>query len=329
MANHTDEDLNRFWELWRDKYPGQKEDFEHAWEKIRSMVYKNQKMLSDRDFDRIFSQVMAFKEEQDKKADAGIFPMKRRFYHSTIFRVAAVLLLCFSFSFGIYYIRTKSVPDSMPVSANIIEETVPMGEKRTIRLSDGSVVKLNSGSRLRYADRFTGSERIVSLEGEAYFDIAKDKTRPFIINTGAVNTKVLGTSFNLRSYKEEENIEVALVSGSVEINDAQKNVILLEPSEAAVYSKKAKTLQKKAFNARLVTSWKDNILVFEKDPMQQVISKLERWYGVNFRLQLKSPIVGLYSGEYRDESLSVVLSGIGYASGFQYKIEGNLVTIKN
>ena len=127
----------------------------------------------------------------------------------------------------------------------------------------------------------------------------------------------------------EEIIEVALVSGNVKVIDLQGNETMLNPLDAAIYSKTTKTIKKQGFDARLVTSWKDNILLFDKATIPQIVERLENWYGVKITIDLDNPISGLYSGEYRDESLEMVLNGIGYTSGFQYSIDGNYITIKN
>ncbi len=328
MVNNPDADTKHYWKRWLKRHPEHKEEFEFARQTIQSIKYKKEKRLSESDYDRMFAQIRKFKQEQDEKESIFILPKKRRLYPIMVW-TAAVILFLITFSFSISYFIPENIPDNLTLNEELIEKNVPFGAKNTIKLADGSVVRLNAGSKLIFPEHFTRDIRTVELKGEAFFDVAKDENRPFIIKTGEISTQVLGTSFNVRYHENEENIEVALISGIVKINDSRGNEIFLKPSEMAVYSKNDKNLQKKNFNVRLITSWKDNILVFEKASIQQIKEKLERWYGVKIKIDLDSPIVGLYSGEFKDEPLDVVLDGIGYASGFQYYIDDKFVTIKN
>ena len=327
MVNNPDANTKHYWQRWLERHPERKEDFELAMQTIQSIKYKKTKKLSEADYDRMFLQIRAFKQLQDEK-EKDTLPKNRRLYPYMV-GVAAVILFLITISFGVVYYIPENIPDPVSSNEELIEKNVPFGAKNTIKLGDGSVIRLNAGSQLKFPKQFANDIRTVELVGEAFFDVAKDENRPFIIKTGEVSTQVLGTSFNLRHYDDEENIEVALITGNVKVNDAHGNVILLKPSEMAVYSKNNKTIQKKSFNVRLVTSWKDNILVFEKATMKQITNKLEQWYGVKINTDLNSPIIGLYNGEFKDEPLYMVLEGIGFASGFQFSIDVNNVTIKN
>jgi len=328
MVNNPNADTKHYWKRWLERHPERQEDFELAKQAIQSIKYKESKRLSESDYDGIFAKIRAFKKLQDEKESNIILSKKGKLYPSMVW-AAAVILFLITFSFSVVYFISEKIPDDLSLHEVLIEKNIPFGAKNTITLADGSVVRLNSGSQLIFPKQFSPDIRTVELKGEAFFDVAKDENRPFTIKTGEVSTQVLGTSFNIRYYDDEENIEVALVSGIVRINDNQGNETLLKPLEMAVYSKNAKTIEKKDFNARLVTSWKDNILVFEKASIQQITDKLERWYNVKIKIDLDSPIIGLYSGEFKDEPLDVVLDGIGYASGFQYYIDDKFVTIKN
>lgn len=328
LASNPDEDTRHYWQKWLEKYPERKKDFELARQTIQSLRYKKTKSLSESDYNRMFLNIRAFKQQEDEKESNNALIRKRKFYPN-ILRFAAVILFCITLSFGIVYLVSEYKPDQTASYEEIIEINVPYGAKKTIRLADGSAIRLNAGSQLIFPKQFKNSVRTVELKGEAFFEVAKDENRPFIIRTGEINTYVLGTSFNLRHYETEENIEVALVSGKVKVIDVHGNETFLKPLEAAVYSKETKTIKKQCFDVRLVTSWKDNILIFEKASIRQIVERLENWYGVKITIDLNNPITGLYNGEYRDESLKTVLDGIGYTSGFQYSIDGNYVTIKN
>ena len=328
MVNNPDEETTHYWQRWLKLNPDRRKEFELAKQTIQSIRYKNVRNLSASDYDRIFNEIRSFKKKYDEK-ESLIDLSKKAKLLPIVWKAAAVILFFISVSFGVHYLFLDRVITEELVTVEQIEKFVPLGAKQTIRLGDGTVVRLNSGSKLTYPVQFSEGHRDVELVGEAFFEVARDESRPFTISTGDIRTQVLGTSFNVRYRTEEDHIQVALVSGMVKVRDVRGNEMLLEPSEMAVYSTSDKVIKKKYFDEKLVTSWKDNILIFEKASIREVVDQLEKWYGVNIDMQLKTPIVGMYSGEYKDKSLDIVLEGIGYASGFQYEIDGMNVKIKN
>lgn len=328
MVNNPDEETTHYWQRWLKLNPDRRKEFELAKQTIQSIRYKNVRNLSATDYDRIFNDIRSFKKKYDEK-ESLIDLSKKAKLLPIVWKVAAVILFFISVSFGAHYLFLDRVITEELVTVEQIEKFVPFGAKQTIRLGDGTLVRLNSGSTLKYPAQFSDGERNVELKGEAFFEVTRDESRPFTISSGDIRTQVLGTSFNVRYRTDEDHIQVALVSGMVKVRDVRGNEMLLEPSEMAVYSTSDKVIKKKNFDEKLVTSWKDNILIFEKASIGEVVDQLEKWYGVNIDMQLKTPIVGMYSGEYKDKSLDIVLEGIGYASGFQYEIDGMNVKIKN
>lgn len=159
---------------------------------------------------------------------------------------------------------------------------VPRGGEYKLVLEDGTKVWVNSETRLRYPTKFEDDKRIVLLEGEAYFDVSKDKTRPFIVRTQGVDVRVLGTSFNVSSYLDDEAIRTTLVEGRVAVIDRenQKENVILNPGYQAVYAKKAKELTAEKVNTDLYTSWKDGRFVFDRSNLGDIMARLSRWYDV-------------------------------------------------
>lgn len=328
MVNNPDEDTRHYWKSWLARHPERQEDYELAKHFVHSLKYKNSRKISESDYNKLFTQIIKFKKLEDENDSINILSKKRKLFAFMAW-TAAIIIFLITFSFSVGYFTPDKKPIELSIHEELIEKIVPFGSKNTIKLSDGSVIRLNSGSKLIFPKQFASDNRTVELRGEAFFDVAKDANRPFRIKTGDVSTQVLGTSFNIRYYNFEENIEVALISGIIKINDSQGNETILKPMEMAVYSKEEKIIKKKGFNVKLTTSWKDNIIVFEKASINQIMERLEHWYGVNIKIEFETPIIGLYSGEFKNETLDVVLNGIGYASGFKYSIDNNFVTIKN
>ncbi|MCG8307735.1 MAG: FecR domain-containing protein [Cytophagales bacterium] len=326
---NPDEDTRHYWQRWLERHPERREEFELARQTVQSVKYKTDRKLSEDDYDRMFMRIRAFKQELDERATSGRFP-EQRDKRPVFLRAAAAILFLLTLAVGATYMISRDASENVALNdVEWVETVVPAGAKKTVRLGDGTIIRLNAGSSIAFPERFGADTRPVTLKGEAFFDVAKDENRPFIIKTGDITTKVLGTSFNIRHHEEEEHIEIALVSGKVRVNDALGNEMLLQPAEMLVYSKSTQTHRKSGFDEKLITAWQDNILVFEKASMRQIKDKLERWYGVEITLALSRPVAGHYSGEYHNEPLEVVLQGIGYASGIHYSVDHNKVIIKN
>lgn len=224
--------------------------------------------------------------------------------------------------------------------------------KANVSLPDGSKVQLNRGSKITYNDDFRGDVREVFLSGEAFFDVAKDQTRPFIIHTKTIDLKVLGTSFNVRSYDEDKETETALVHGSVEIalrsNPDQK--IILKPGEKLVVKDYAKDFssneaqQSKDFEEQQIavlskmryygrdsssieTSWTRKQLMFEQETLREIASKIERWYNVKVIIEDNDLLDKKYTALFEEETLQEVLEALKLTGGFRYVLKNRQVTI--
>lgn len=158
------------------------------------------------------------------------------------------------------------------------ELIIPKGGEYQVVLADGTKVWLNSASRLIYPQSFMGKERRVVLSGEAFFDVAHDAERPFIVETSRMNVKVLGTRFNVNDYDDNEEVSTTLVNGSVEIVSGDQQVFRLVPGEQA-YGKENK-LEKREVNVRLYTSWIDGKFLFNNTELEEIAQQISRWYDV-------------------------------------------------
>lgn len=161
------------------------------------------------------------------------------------------------------------------------ELIVPVGGEYRLLLSDGTMVYMNSESRLKYPVCFVGDKRVVELEGEAYFDVARDEKCPFIVHTNLVNVDVLGTSFNVMAYKVDNRIEVTLVKGKVNVTCGEARKIL-EPNQQFVLNNENGECVVREVNVDTFIDWKNGILNFDALPLGELSEKLGRWYGVKF-----------------------------------------------
>jgi ferric-dicitrate binding protein FerR (iron transport regulator) len=244
----------------------------------------------------------------------------------TMLRIAAILVVAFFLSLWVFEYSNKN---STVEQVRYLERVSLYGQQISIQLPDGSKVKLNAGSKLIAPEKFVGSTREVELVGEAYFEIEEDAEKPFIVRSEGLNVEVLGTSFNIRAYPEEEDIQVAVNTGKVSVNgEGQEEAMILIPEEMAIYNKTLGTARKDTFNPKAVFSWKDKILYFEKASFDEISATLEKWYGVQFKVEKKIDNKKDFSGEFHNKSLELVLEGLSYVYDFEFEIKDELVTIK-
>ena len=229
-------------------------DVDKAWNKLASRIEANEKENKIISIDRKSKKTMS----------------------RTLLKVAAVLIPILFLSI-IYFWQTNKVKQmNIIASERIIQDTLP----------DGTTVEINTNSKLSYPDRFKGSKREVVLEGEAYFDVAHDKTKPFIIHTGDANIKVLGTSFNVNAYKNKNEVEVYVKEGKVLLYGLDKlsgdtNAIMLAAGEKGLFDKMTNKVRKiKEYNVNDIF-WKTKTLIFSKTELSMVAQTLQKFYGVN------------------------------------------------
>ena len=244
--------------------------------------------------------------------------------------VAASLLLLMAFYFGFNQWTNRPETSRISHNSSLIEKRTTYGQKLTVSLPDGTLVKLNSGSSIAYPEEFSNDRREVRFSGEGFFEVEKDPERPFIVESDGVFTKVLGTSFNLRSYSNEGKINVAVVTGKVEIRQLADTSVLLLPEEMGVFDKSKRQITKQLYDTAEVLVWRDGILNFNKTPLPKVLDELEKWYGVKFVIDEDVRLAGDFSGRFQNANLENVLEGIRYTSTsrFQFSIEDKKVYLK-
>lgn len=171
---------------------------------------------------------------------------------------------------------------------------VPFGKKAKVKLSDGSQIWVNAGSRIIFPSKFSGRKREIYLVGEAYFEVAHDQKKPFMVKTSTVTVQVLGTSFNVSSYPDDDFVSAVLKEGKIRIeeNDASifNSSVELSPNQMAVFRKDGNGIKVSQTKHEFYTVWKDGILRFENAEINSLIIKVERFY--NISLELKNPTIG-------------------------------------
>ncbi len=263
--------------------------------------------------------------------DGNLNTQRRNSLYSSIRRIAATILILITTAIVVYQTKELWVPTQNINNSNgLIVKSNPRGVKTLITLPDGSKVKLNSESYIEYYSDFEKSRK-VKLIGEAFFDVVRDTLNSFYVIVGDLNVKVLGTSFNVEAFPFEDKIKVALVSGKVMIEKQEgldaNTLGQLDPAEMFIYDHQTSDYNKTTFDYNESISWKDGKLIFKEAKINEVVKKLERWYGVEIIVNDWTDIVGGFNGIYTNAPLEVVLEGMGFTSDFNFKIKGKKVFI--
>ena len=224
------------------------------------------------------------------------------------------------------------------------------GERKSVRLPDGSQVIINSGSTLSLSEHFDETDREVTLEGEVYFDIKSNAKKPFIIHTKASEVKVLGTAFNVRAYPSEETEVASLVRGAIQVriktDKGLSDEFLLKPMQKMIIRKTGQPEKEKPAIAEkkmpvlpvridsihinkiiddvVETAWTKNKLVFDNETLPEAVSRMQQWYGIEIKLDNDSLKVLRYTGSFEGETLEKVLEAIQFSIPMlKYKMENN------
>ena len=216
--------------------------------------------------------------ELESKIAGDTKPLKAVRRTNNWWRVAAAVLLLVTTAF---LWRQFTTPESVKWASVV----TPVDGKETISLADGSTITVNGGSSISYPKTFTGSERRIKLNGEAFFEVEKDPSKPFIVELTGGTVKVLGTSFNIDARKEDDEVSVFVKSGKVAFSTTDGEKVVLERNERGVLQKAGNTLQKESLTHLNDLTWLTNKLVFQSTPLVEVVSQLEEWYQVEIGIE--------------------------------------------
>jgi ferric-dicitrate binding protein FerR (iron transport regulator) len=226
------------------------------------------------------------------------------------------------------------------------------GSRTHLSLPDGTKVWVNAGSRIDYAKTFGVTAREVELTGEAYFDVAPDAGKPFVIHTRKIDIRVLGTSFNIKSYPSDRTTEATLIKGSIEVSirNSPSNKIILKPNQKLVVSNDDTLLKvpdtrghlvkadhlpmiigKPTFEehtgAMIETSWVENKLIFQAEEFSELAKQMERWYSVSIRFDNPRLEELQFTGIFEKETVQQAMDALKLTARFDYTIEGTQITI--
>ncbi len=247
----------------------------------------------------------------------------RRVIHWVSKAAAFILLPVLAFLFYVISENTRLANQIAIVSVDSLEVIAPVGSRTVVELSDGSIVHLNYGSRIKYPQNFVGNTRGVVLSGEGYFDVAHSPDKPFVVTAGGIDVRALGTIFNVNAYPESNDIATTLIEGKVLVEEKQSNGSLkklkeLIPGQQVIYEKNTGIVNSGMVQVGRYIAWKDGKLVFENEPIDQVAQRLSRMFNVD--IQVDSGVEKYkYTVTFVDEPLFQILDLLSVATPIEYR----------
>ncbi|MEQ9218985.1 MAG: FecR family protein [Cyclobacteriaceae bacterium] len=334
LDHPTDKRLDIFWHNWIKTHPQKRETILLAREILLAMEFNTPEIVHEE------KEVVLEKVLKGEKSN--LYTNNRYKYRSNgkthalnwVIRVAAIFIL----GIGIYFLQTTLINDSDSTTAKIglVTKKTLRGEKfAPLILPDGSRVYLNSESSITYPESFSDSIREVNMIGEGFFEVVKDEKKPFIVKTGRIITHVLGTSFNINFYENQNDLSISLVTGKVKVLKSQNNgldttynsLVVLSPGEKVSIEKGTLDVKLSHFDTDLETAWKDGILIFKNSSHIELFNKLEKWYGVEVSFKNQPEVPWNVSGRFNNLSLEKALENLNYTHKISFDIEGKKVKI--
>jgi transmembrane sensor len=204
--------------------------------------------------------------------------------------------------------------------------TIPAGGQYQVVLPDGTGVWLNSSSALSYPTEFSGNERRVKLTGEAYFEVAKNKDKPFYVEMNNVQVKVLGTHFNISAYADDNDLTTTLLEGSVQISK-NGGLALLKPGQQAVIGSNANAITVSKANIKEAMAWKNGYFMFNDDNIVDIMKRVSRWYDVDIEYKGNFGAQRFGGTFTRSKSITDLLKNLEQISNVHFKITGRRITV--
>ena len=310
---------------WLDASEENKQYFDRInqlWNSL-DLVHEEKKYDADRAFQLFKDRVRSDKESIDKNTGKQkLIDPRRTLRYAAIF--IPFLFLCY---FSYEYFKLQYGLEENPL---LSEVTVPNGSKTKLTLQDGSTIWLNAGSQIQYDSNFGKENRVLKLSGEAYLEVAKNKKCPFIVETGEIKIKVLGTRFNVNAYADNTKIEVALLQGAVEMETETGNSFKLNPNDIAIFNTSSKeTIFKKNSNfSKNSIDWIKNRLIFTGENFEQIIHTLERSFNVRINIHNETIRSRCFMGDFvNNETIEQIFNVMSTDGKFKYTIKGNVIDV--
>ena len=335
LAGETTPDENKKVEEWRDQNQSNRKQLENL-KKIWD-VKPRKEFTTDIEASWQKLEKMIGEDEESEKAMSPVNKMKgRRTYswenkYKVLVRVAAVVILGFLISVSamkLDWLSKQQQDDSQPMR----EVLTSRGQRVQMKFSDGTEVTLNSESQLKYPEKFTGENREVFLEGEAFFNVTHKDGVKFIVHTNDAKVTVLGTKFNVKAREELQNVKVVVSEGKVAVRPSGKspevdsNRVILTNNEMATVFRNQVPITVRKVKASKYLGWTRGDFVFDETPLSEILRDWERQYDINFIVKDSTLLSTRFSGEFERESLDEMVRLLSISLKFDYSRNGNTIT---
>ncbi|MDR6197478.1 FecR domain-containing protein [Siphonobacter sp. SORGH_AS_0500] len=302
----SDPEAVAFWEHWIRTHPEKLDEIVAAENLLDLLALR----LPTEEFEQE-------KERMRQYLDTPVIPHIQRSSRKPWLAAASVLLILGLVGGLLYFNRSN--PSVPPAKVEWVHHSNPNGKKTRLTLSDGSTVILNAASTIHYPKTFHSNVREIRLEGEAFFSVAHDSTKPFIVQTGELSTSVLGTEFNVSAYSPANQVTVSLHRGKVQVENALRQRLVLMPGQQAIFQTTTQKLTRTSFDSLAVSGWKDGYLVFKNADFKTVAQAIERMYGYEIILKNPNP-TWHYTGSFYREEMQRVIENISFSKHLTYTI---------
>jgi transmembrane sensor len=262
---------------------------------------------------RLENLYLDFKKRLDRKQKLFLFRIP-----SSI-KYAAVFVLAVGIS-SLFFSILSQQAHNLDVSSQYTTVIADNGQISKIILPDSSVVWLNSGTQIQYKNDFAVNNREITLTGQAFFQVTKNRKMPLKVFSNDLEVKVLGTKFDVSAYPDDKQISVFLETGEVEILSSKSGSFRLSPGEMVEYNKLSGKISQKKVNPEKFTAWKDGVLVFRDDPMDEVIPKLQRRFDIEIEAATPDIHKSVFTATIKNETLEDIFKSISFACSVNYKI---------
>lgn len=298
---------------------------------IMNKKERMKEFLPEEDWKRVLGEIGKIEESRKKERIRRFGAIRKRQRYGSIFLKVAILFIV-AFTSGYLTLKYAEPVDQQAFEPVMNELRTGAGEKADIQLGDGTKVALSAETELSFPEYFGQEKREVRITGQAFFEVIPDKNRPFIIHTQNGVITVLGTSFDVRSYHDESNIDVMVTEGVVEISHSNvpQNQLTVNRGYKGSISLSDNSLSVEwVEDYEQYTGWRDGRLIFKEQPLERVFRQIERWYAVNITVAEDSrDILGKqFSANLKTRSVNDVMSVIAVAMNISYKIEEDQINI--
>lgn len=320
-------------QLWEDKLsanPELKEPIEKAKELCLLLAIKVSSAEKQIQLEKLQYEIEALKNTGPVK-EKGYAKIKQLWVWAGV--AASILILT-----TVYFSNRTTEPEKgaalyseVTGSNYTLTAKTDFDHRKTVLLPDGSTVIMNGSSTLKVAADFNKKDRHVFLTGEAFFQVKKDHTKPFVVLTAKTATTALGTSFKVQSYPSESFASVMLATGKVKVESTRSDKIsdvILTPGQQAVLPNNNSTFEKSGFNNTSMQNWLNRKLVFSNSDLNEIAQRFKEIYGLNIITSNVSPDKVMFTGQFSGQNPDEVLNAIGFSNHFTFKQAGNNVTLE-